>query len=81
MTRLPRDLGADALIRALRRLGYETSRQSGSHVRLTTEQRGEHHVTIPNHESLRVGTLAQILADVAEHFEISRDELLDLLFG
>jgi hypothetical protein len=33
--RLPRDLSGEELIRKLRRLGYEQTRQTGSHVRLT----------------------------------------------
>jgi hypothetical protein len=33
-------------------------------------------ITIPRHDPVRIGTLAAILDDVAEHFEISRDELL-----
>ena len=45
--RLPRDLSADELIQALSRLGYEKTRQTGSHVRMTTTQGGEHHLTIP----------------------------------
>ena len=69
------------LTRALRSLGYEVSRQTGSHMRLTTSQGGDHHITIPNHTPLRVGTLAGILSDVATHFGVSRDELLDQLFG
>ena len=78
--RLPRDLSGDDLVRALRRFGYETSRQTGSHLRLTTRQRGEHHVTIPRHSTLRLGTLAGILGDVAEHLGVSRDELARQLF-
>lgn len=78
--KLPRDLSAEKLIRTLGKLGYEPTRQSGSHVRLTTAQVGEHHVTIPNHDPLRVGTLSSILSDVAEHFGISRDELIEKLF-
>ncbi len=81
MTRLPRDLGADGLVKALGRLGYEASRQTGSHIRLVTLEHGEHRVTVPQHNPLRVGTLGSILAEVAEHFEMSRDELMDLLFG
>lgn len=50
-------------------------------MRLTTDQRGEHHVTIPNHDSLRLGTLAGILDDVAAHFELGRDELIKKLFS
>lgn len=79
--RLPRDLSGPDLVRALKSLGYTTTRQTGSHLRLTTQQQGEHHITIPNHPALRVGTLAAILADVAAHFEIDRDELLQRLFG
>ena len=50
--------------------------KTGSHMRLTTTEGGEHHVTIPQHDPLRVGTLSSILNDIAEHLEISRDELL-----
>jgi len=78
--RLPRDLSGQALAKALARLGYEVTRQTGSHMRLTSRLRGEHHVTIPQHDPLRVGTLASILADVAAHHEIGRDELASLLF-
>lgn len=81
MTRLPRDVSGDVLANALRALGYQRSRQDGSHIRLTTDERGEHHVTIPRHKTLKPGTLSAILADVQEHFELSRDELLMRLFG
>jgi len=56
--------------------GYEPTRQTGSHIRLTTRENGEPHVTIPNHESLRIGTLASALDSVAQHFSISREELI-----
>lgn len=74
--RLPRDLSGKDLIKALKILGYSETRQSGSHVRLTTTQHGEHYITIPLHVSLRIGTLAGIISDVASHFEMSRDEIL-----
>lgn len=79
--KLPRDLSGAQLAKALARIGYNTTRQTGSHLRLTTANPSEHHVTIPVHDPLRVGTLAAILADVADHQEMSRDELLDRLFG
>ncbi len=79
--RLPRDLSGNDLAHALRKLGYHVTRRSGSHLRLTTQQHGEHHVTIPQHNPLRIGTLSAILADIATHFELSRDELADRLFG
>lgn len=34
--KIPRDIDASDLIRALRILAYETVRQGGSHIRLTT---------------------------------------------
>ena len=79
--KLPRDISGDELAKVLRTFGYNLTRQTGSHLRLTTEEQGEHHVTIPRHDSLRIGTLANILADVAAHFGISRDELVERLFG
>ncbi|HEY7608551.1 MAG TPA: type II toxin-antitoxin system HicA family toxin [Alphaproteobacteria bacterium] len=78
---LPRDLSGTELAKALGRLGYRTTCQSGGHMRLTTMDGGQHHVTVPNHESLKLGTLAGILSDVAAHFQITRDELLKRLFG
>ena len=73
--KLPRDCSGAELIKSLKRLGYQTTRQTGSHIRLTTNENGSHHVTIPLHSPLRVGTLASILDDVARHFGLSRDEL------
>jgi predicted RNA binding protein YcfA (HicA-like mRNA interferase family) len=73
--RLPRDITGDELAKALRVLGYEITRQTGSHMRLTTTVLGEHHLTIPRHDPLRVGTLAAILGDLADHFETTRDDL------
>lgn len=49
-------------------------------MRLTTRQVGEHHVTIPDHTTLRVGTLSGILADVAQHLRIERSVLAAELF-
>ena len=79
--KFPRDLSGRELVHALGSLGYKVTRQSGSHVRLTTEEQGEHHITIPNHDSLRIGTLAAILNDIARHHQFTRDELLSKLFG
>lgn len=65
--RLPRDIAGTELAHALARFGYRVTRQIGSHMRLTTDLQGEHHVTIPVHHSLRVGTLEAVLAAVAHH--------------
>jgi predicted RNA binding protein YcfA (HicA-like mRNA interferase family) len=74
--RLPRDWGGEKLAGLLERYGYKVTRQTGSHVRLTTQEGGEHHVTIPRHSPLRIGTSNAVLKDVAQHLELDRDELL-----
>ena len=79
--RLPRDVSGDDLAQALADFGYRLTRQTGSHLRLTTTEHGEHHVTVPRHASLRVGTLAGILGDVAQHFGLTREALAERLFG
>jgi len=77
--KLPRDCDAKNLIRALIRFGYRVSRQTGSHVRLTTSISGVHHVTVPNHRPIRVGTLQTILGDIAAHHRLSVPSLLEKL--
>jgi predicted RNA binding protein YcfA (HicA-like mRNA interferase family) len=80
--KLPRDVSGDDLVRSLRRFGYETTRQTGSHIRVSSRMKGtQHHVTIPNHKQLRVGTLAEILGDVANYLDLTREELTRQLFG
>lgn len=78
--RLPRDVSGPDLVRALASLGYQVTRQAGSHVRLTTELEGKHHVTVPRHNPLRVGTLASILQEVGQHFGWTRQEVQQRIF-
>ena len=79
--RLPRDLSGRDLAERLERLGYRITRPTGSHIRLTTREGGEHPITIPNHADLRVGTLSVIIREVADHLDIERSELIRQLFG
>ena len=80
--KLPRNLSGAQLASLLRRYGYEVTRHTGSHLRLTSSAKaGQHHVTIPAHRSLRVGTLSGILADVALYLEIDKEALTEELFG
>lgn len=79
--KLPRDLSSDELVKALARLEYIVDHQTGSHIRLTTQRNGEHHVTIPAHDPIKIGTLSAILRDVATHASLSREELLEILFS
>ncbi|BAP54541.1 hypothetical protein THII_0244 [Thioploca ingrica] len=78
--RLPRNLSGQRLIYLLKIFGYQVTRQTGSHIRLTTLEMGEHHMTIPQHNALRVGTLSVILTDVAQHFQMSKEEVIEQLF-
>ncbi len=65
------------MIQRLKKFDYERTRQTGSHVRLTRKSlTGDHHITVPLHASLRVGTLNGILTDVASHLEVSKEEVL-----
>jgi predicted RNA binding protein YcfA (HicA-like mRNA interferase family) len=79
--KLPRDISASELIKLLKDLGYNISRQKGSHIRLTTKLNGEHHLTIPNHESIKLGTLSSIINDVAIHFNQSKEAVSEKLFN
>jgi predicted RNA binding protein YcfA (HicA-like mRNA interferase family) len=75
----PRDVSGPDLVKALRALGYERIRQDGSHIRLTTQLDGEFHVTVPNHQPIRVGTFKSILKLVAAHHGLMVEELLKKL--
>ena len=80
--KLPRDLDGRRLAALLRRYGYEVTRQTGSHIRLTSRAKGtEHHVTIPAHKEIRVGTLHEILREVASYVEKAPAELIEELLG
>ena len=75
----PRDLSGQELVQALRKLGYAVTRQSGSHLRVTTQQGGEHHEVVPNHSPIKLGTLKGILRSVAQHQRVTVAELLEAL--
>ena len=79
--RLPRDVSGRELIRLLKRYGYESTRQVGSHIRLQSNLRGQAHlITIPDHDNLRIGTLNGILSDVADYLGVDRAKLARDLF-
>jgi predicted RNA binding protein YcfA (HicA-like mRNA interferase family) len=79
--KIPRDLSGQDLIKYLKPYGYVVTRQSGSHLRLATDQNGQHHITIPNHDPLKIGTLSAIIADIAQHFDKTKDQLFQEIFG
>jgi predicted RNA binding protein YcfA (HicA-like mRNA interferase family) len=70
-------VSGQTVARALRELGYERIRTAGSHIRLTTQLNGTHHVTVPNHQPLKIGTLlGGVLKPVAAHHGLTVEELL-----
>ena len=51
-------------------------------MRLTSDSRGfEHHITIPRHTALRIGTLGAILSEVASYRDVHKQQLVQELFG
>jgi predicted RNA binding protein YcfA (HicA-like mRNA interferase family) len=82
MPNIPRDLSGMDLAKLLNRFGYVITRQTGSHIRLTTTFKGlEHHVTIPNHNPLKIGTLNNIINDIASYLGMDKQGLIKEFFG
>ncbi len=80
--KLPRDMGGEELATLLLRYGYHITRQTGSHMRLSSSLKGkENHITIPQHKSLKIGTLSSIINEIATYLEIEREQLASDLFG
>ena len=77
--KLPRDVSGEDLVKALRMIGYQVTRQRGSHMRITTQMGGEHHEVVPDHSPIRPGSLSSLLKSVAAHHGIAVDELIGKL--
>lgn len=81
MPRIPRDISGQDLIKRLKKLGYQVSRQKGSHIRLAVTFNGkEQSITIPNHQAIKIGTLNNILGEIANNFNLTKEKLLEELF-
>ena len=75
--KLPRDLSGEDLVKHLLRCwGYEKIHQVGSHIILQTQQPSPHRIAVPAHTPLRIGTLNAILASVAAHKNVTKEEIL-----
>jgi predicted RNA binding protein YcfA (HicA-like mRNA interferase family) len=77
----PRSLSGKALIKLLKLYGYEITSQRGSHIKITTQLNGEHHLAIPNHNPIKTGTLNAILRQVAEHLDKSKEDIFKEFFS
>ncbi len=79
--KIPRDISGVELCKLLQEYDYKITRQTASHIRLTTHLNGDHHITIPKHKILKAGTLNNILGDIANHLELDKSILIKELFG
>ena len=81
MPKVPRDLSGNELASRLEKFGYSVTRQTGSHMRLTSSFKGAtHNLTIPVHDPIRIGTLNHILDDLSSYLQIEKQKLIAELF-
>jgi predicted RNA binding protein YcfA (HicA-like mRNA interferase family) len=81
MPKIPRDISGRELAKLLNRYKYKIVRETGSHIRLvSTYKQTEHRITSPDHQPTKIGTLNNILNDIAEYLKISKQELIHELF-
>ncbi|WP_456465656.1 type II toxin-antitoxin system HicA family toxin [Persephonella sp.] len=81
MSKIPRDVNGKDLSKKLKKYGYTITRQTGSHIRLSSNYMGyEHHITIPEHNPLKVGTLNAILVEISSYLKIDKKKLINELF-
>ena len=74
MTKLPRSLSGKAVVKALKKAGFNVKRQKGSHIILRRDVPFAQ-VVVPDHKSIDTGTLANILDGV--NFTV--EDFLELL--
>ena len=74
MAKLP-DLTSKELIIALTKIGFESVRQKGSHVRMKHEDGRVVTITIHSGKTLGKGLLLKILRDA----DLTKEQLIDLL--
>ena len=77
--KLPRGLSGADLVAALKRLGYQQTRQTGSHVRMTVSFPRQAHLTVPLARAIPPGTLAALIKDAAAHLDTTIDDILGKL--
>ena len=64
---------------AVRDFGYRKVNQEGSHIILQTDAPRPHRLAVPDHHSLRLGTLNAILNAVARAQGVDKRDVLDKL--
>ena len=75
--KLPRDVSGQQLTNALvTKWDYKMIHQRGSHIILETGIPTSHRIAIPNHKSIRIGTLNSIIRAIARHKQSSKEEII-----
>ena len=78
--KIPRDISGESLVKALcKSWGYRKIHQVGSHAILETKSPSHQRMSIPNHESLRIGTINSILRVVANHKGVNKNKIIETL--
>ena len=74
--KLPRDLSGREVVAVLvAEFDYRVVHERGSHIVLETDKPSHQRIAIPDHKSLRLGTLSAILRAVASHKHVERDAI------
>ncbi|OGF68231.1 MAG: hypothetical protein A2Y62_16010 [Candidatus Fischerbacteria bacterium RBG_13_37_8] len=81
MPKIPRNISGKELAKLLGKFGYEVKREKGSHIRLVSNLKGyEHKITLPDHDPIKIGTLSNILNDIALYLKMTKEKLIEELF-
>ena len=82
MPKISRDISGRKLTKLLEKYGYQITRETASHIRLISNfKKKEHKVTVPDHHPIKIGTLNNILNDLANYLEMDKKKLIDKLFN
>lgn len=81
MPKIPRDISGRKLAKLLEKYEYKIIRESASHMRLISEYKDkEHKITIPDHNPIKIGTLNNILNDIANYLKVDKKKIIEELF-
>jgi predicted RNA binding protein YcfA (HicA-like mRNA interferase family) len=79
--KIPRDISGRKLAKLLEKYGYEIIRESASHMRLISKYKDKKHkITIPDHNPIKIGTLNNILNDIANYLKVDKKKIIEELF-
>ena len=80
MPKIPRDITSRDLRKLLSGYGYERTRRTGGHIRLSSNSMGyEHSTTTLEHSPTEIGTMSKIPNNGAGYLKVQKRELLDAL--